>query len=1246
MANLLSSGCFRLLSYYGSDRDTGIFAYLRDGLTGPRALSAHETLWRQRKRGLGYPFPVLSLSIHGDNIVAMDIGRRVNAGVPTFFNYLADGILVVDVYYGLDDPYRFWKFLEACAANIKRVVFVHHSLEGDAGVAGSASWYRDSQGEIHYQPDNFNEGYVHPDPKWWNASGASQAVGWRTVQAYPLCPSSSDRVLVTMMVQKLTDVWHVSAAARPSPDFLLVELPLLDDTDLSFRARVANSAVDVIEHALPAWAAAKVNELWNVPTQTVLVRKSWASTLGIRISQMPVNEYTLASLKAKAQRLVSDDMEYTLLCKRFNDLQKQSLIVVAGLTLQVWRNDLNLRASARPYYMASRSAIPDAQMKTLFDQPNASSGPFWFGCAAFASLLAFGGMVIGRIGVRPLLQCVKALSFAFFRFPATAALSVSAIGDRCLTGLTKGAAFAGVMAAEGSKYRSTRLFFLAEPWPPTSHPDFPMYFMYPNVLNSTWCVVWRAFLHKWMSGNDLRTNLKRHYAWNWCSMLIPMLIMSTCGALNPDLRPQVGTVVCTHLANSVYPLFVAPLVEECLKRAVSLYVWTNFPFWFGVFEGVVNVSAWCVAMELPNPYLAAAMPSAPFVALAAFSAFTGLYQWYRLRYRLASLPEYQLAQQRATDREESECLALVGVSGTYWDTSIPVESVPVTYDVAAHPWASDATVTYKTGAELLVVNEHNVVSVAESLDNNSRGRTWWAIAMNGPAIWAPPKDCPFACLVLAIAKCAKQIAVDGEEACHNAEQVWASWLDAWTTLEPVFREFWLPNRWEIRPWHIAALDWLEVQRSNGKGAKFEKIAENILRLVDDHPDLVRSLKLIRCFGKHDEVLVAKLGEWMMRPIDSVAPLVASITGVIDRELTSVLKKSGSFEAYRWADFEFTRGFYWFPCLGWSQDHLSESFQFMVDNGGIALWAHGDDTLLVCFTSLTILVLEADLSACDRSFGSPAFGFHFKWMTLMMRSFCDESCEPDSSYGLAMAAKRAIVEAKRQFGDFIVKFHMGGVPLLRQATGSTATSLANTIYVSVPYLVAAVNGSLRSFFSGEYDFWAYGQKVKTKHFELSYDPIDWPDVFTFLKGFWTTNTSGGWVWVRLPSFLLKFFKSRRPFKEIPGICRKREALSEIDLARRFLAMTAKGWAPYQHLPGIDSFIDVWASKWEADGIAPDIRVSVPRAVQGLGMEVWRPLCGRYGLTTTDIVCWLNRLLLIDAGDVFNSNVWWALGADYY
>lgn len=166
--------------------------------------------------------------------------------------------------------------------------------------------------------------------------------------------------------------------------------------------------------------------------------------------------------------------------------------------------------------------------------------------------------------------------------------------------------------------------------------------------------------------------------------------------------------------------------------------------------------------------------------------------------------------------------------------------------------------------------------------------------------------------------------------------------------------------------------------------------------------------------------------------------------------------------------------------------------------------------------------------------------------------------------------------------------------------------------------------------------------------------------TFLKGTFVKmeGNSTGWMWVRLPSFLLKFFKARRDFRLVPGIHKRGERLTAHEAADRYLAMSAKSWRPFCHLPGIREFIDKWALT--GDKLCEVGSVNYDRFSRGLALhqkrvmagqvhsvppQAWHLLANHYGVTPDIVDSWCEELSKIRVGDVSNHPMWFALGVDY-
>lgn len=321
--------------------------------------------------------------------------------------------------------------------------------------------------------------------------------------------------------------------------------------------------------------------------------------------------------------------------------------------------------------------------------------------------------------------------------------------------------------------------------------------------------------------------------------------------------------------------------------------------------------------------------------------------------------------------------------------------------------------------------------------------------------------------------------------------------------------------------------------------------------------------------------------------------------------------------------------------------------FIISRGLIGLWTHGDDSLLLDATGPELLFGEMDLSQCDRLHRQDAFELHrkhtLKWLSTFLPSVGPQGCR----YFNGLELKFELVKASRQFGPFrIILRTIEGDYDSQQATGSTGTSIMNTDFVAIPFLVAHLDGKTPQVLDGTHPFWEFGQKVKRRTFILSRDFSDWQDVPTFLKGFWAPDTQGRWTWVRLPSFVLKLFKSRKFYAHIPGLKRYRsEHLSDFEAAERFLAMSCKGWAAFTHMPIIQEFLDGWASRWGV-ALLPDSRVEVDQQERRtLTADVWGPVARRYGLSELALIDWAHQLSALKVGAVSNHVAWFALGYDY-
>lgn len=529
-------------------------------------------------------------------------------------------------------------------------------------------------------------------------------------------------------------------------------------------------------------------------------------------------------------------------------------------------------------------------------------------------------------------------------------------------------------------------------------------------------------------------------------------------------------------------------------------------------------------------------------------------------------------------------------------------------------------------------------------------KIYHVLTFNGPSLWAPQslKQNPYVAACLAYGRIAKPLPVKPLYSTWDLDSMYPMIVHSMNFFGQIVDPDW-PFWQEM---------WKNHVQETGKWFKYARFWENRFDITASDSRVIKGIKKIQIMSKSDEVLVGKnIKKLIPRPIDNIAPIVAFVTGPLDYMLKMALLSRAdssdldSFSFPRPCEYGFRQTkfskfqFFWVPCLGFTQHDLTVLMQQFVlrDDAGMLL-SHGDDSLLIHKYNGQFVMMESDLSSCDRSLTGPSLKFE---RDVINRAL--EWCGADPQFFEANE-----VAYKLSFADRI----MDGIRVsldgdAQRPTGCTRTSLMNTILTAMPMLMMHLHYCQHNLFKMLTDqpvivdkyYYVHGldAKVKIHHEREGRFPTG-----TFLKGIWLDTDCGTLAWTRLPSMALKMFKTLKPLPTLTKKYRKEKV--ELDEARRrYAVMIATSWKPFDLPYGIREWVEKWAVQddLELPTIPLDGRV-LPGTVNRYtfsNKQALLSLSEHYNVEPELFEDWCRRFMTLEPGQGYCHPVWSALGADY-
>lgn len=531
-------------------------------------------------------------------------------------------------------------------------------------------------------------------------------------------------------------------------------------------------------------------------------------------------------------------------------------------------------------------------------------------------------------------------------------------------------------------------------------------------------------------------------------------------------------------------------------------------------------------------------------------------------------------------------------------------------------------------------------------DPSVHTKIYHVITFNGPSMWAPQplKNSLYAALCLAYGRIGKMMCIAPHSHCWRFDELPQIYKNSFAIFDCAKGSYklWL-SHWRA---HVII---------SGKWHKYEQFWSDANN-IDEHDFRVqRSLQRIQIMSKSDEVLLGKdISKLLPRPIDNIAPIVSFLTGPLDFMLKYALldgRTPSNLDSYSFPyklpgleTIDLAFDFFWVPALGFTQHDLTAVMQqFCHRDNAALLLSHGDDTLLVYISEGRILMMESDLSACDRSLTKPALTFE--------RDIIDYCLQLAGCEDRFFASNRVAYKlnfADRKINEVTVSLDGDA----QRPTGCTRTSLMNTVLTAFPILLYHLEHKNANCFrllethpeqfSAYYRVHGLDAKVKLHQGSVNNFPTG-----TFLKGVWLHSDCGELAWTRLPSMALKMFKTLKPLPVLTKRFRT-EKVSLDDARRRYCVMLATSWVSFDLPHGIRQWVDKWAN---VDPTLPSL-VLDGRVCSGelslysfSNARALTSLSEHYGVDVDLFVDWCDRFANLEPGEGYVHPMWPVLSRDY-
>ena len=318
-------------------------------------------------------------------------------------------------------------------------------------------------------------------------------------------------------------------------------------------------------------------------------------------------------------------------------------------------------------------------------------------------------------------------------------------------------------------------------------------------------------------------------------------------------------------------------------------------------------------------------------------------------------------------------------------------------------------------------------------------------------------------------------------------------------------------------------------------------------------------------------------------------------------------------------------------------------QFLTRRCAAALFSHGDDTLLVYIDGDDVIMMESDLSSCDRSLTKKSLTFERDLI-----NFCLTCAGSDPKFRRANQVAFNLNFAERRIDDLRVSLDGDA----QRPTGCTRTSLMNTVLTAYPMLKYHFDTHRSDWvrlldynpepYSAYYKAHGFDAKIKMHRGSRHNFPTG-----SFLKGVWLHTDCDTIAWTRLPSMAIKMFKTLKPLPTLTKKYRK-EKVALPEARRRYCVMIASSWRHFDLPLGIREWVDKWADK---DTNLPLLPTGSRVESGGVVRYTFRnqraliALAEHYHVDVDMYVDWSLKFMDLKPGQGHCHPMWIALGADY-